>query len=404
MRLVHKRKNRRYVRIVVFLLLILSVTFIQGGSKSKKVRLNEKFKNISKEMKDYYDNGELNRIIELFTNECCETVKIKKKKAAIREKREFKKVKDSIRAEIYEWTALSYIALDRPEKGDIYIKKLLVLKREEGIGDYWLSIRNIAQKYDVAPRLLVGFRIGPNFTLAHPVNRFRVFETDPAAENISPDKKYLFHMNQSQGLQWNIILEYALTKNLSISLQPAACEMLFRYKNLYRWKGEGNITQIEAVFNHRQRLNYVEIPLLLTYRFTKGKLKPYVQIGGFFSILYLAHKSIDLDITQKLKDRQELINEKEIITDIFIMKQLKNYHAGFLVGGGISIDTGFKGLRVGIEMNYKQGLNNIVDEDHRYSDHKIIYGYYDVFDDMKLSTLDLTVKVLLPVSFKAFKR
>jgi hypothetical protein len=401
---VHKKKNVLYWRIFTFLLSFAFIAVVQGGAKSKKTTLNEKFRNISKEMNAYYDNGELNRVIELYKNECCEEVEVKKKKVEAREKREFKKVKDDIRADIYQWVALSYIALDRPEKGDIYIRKLLVLRWDEGVGDYWLSIRNTAQnKYDVVPRLLLGFRLGPNFTTVHPGSRIRVFENDPAAGKVFYDKDYSFHFTRSRGLQWNVILEYALTRNFSLSLQPALSEMLFKYKNRYEWEGEGNITRIEAKFNHHQRMNYVEIPLLLKYQFERSKLKPYIQMGGFFGILYLAHKSIESDITQTLTDSKK-IDEKETIKDITIMKQIKNYHVGFLLGGGIGIDTGIKGLRLGVEVNYKQGLNNIVDEAHRYDNHKLVYGYYDVFDDMKLRTVDLTIKVLLPISFKAFKK
>jgi hypothetical protein len=72
-------------------------------------------------------------------------------------------------------------------------------------------------------------------------------------------------------------------------------------------------------------------------------------------------------------------------------------------GVGYGIKAGGTKLEVSLEINYKRGLNNIVNTDQRWSDHKLLYYHYDVFDDIKLNHLELGLKISVPISFKAFK-
>jgi hypothetical protein len=379
-------------KFIIFMLIFLAavLTFAQASSKSKKAQLNEDFRKIADVMKESYDNGDLDNIIDLYNKNCCKGDKAKPGK----EKRQLKKVRKEIRADIYKWMALSYFALDRPEKGNIYLRKLLALRHDEVTDSYWLSIRNTAKnKYYVGPRLSLGFKAGLTYSMAQPYKRYFIFEPEPSIGLDSYRKDYFFNFTRSQGTQLGGIIEYGLTKNLSINVQANYTELKFLYKNSITWEEKGEGESITADFIHHQYKGLFEIPVLLKYRFVESKLKPYLQGGVFCYVLISAYKTIDVDLTKA---------EVETAVDIKIKDQFTTFNYGLWFGAGIGFNLGR--FRLEFEANYKHGLNNIVDVNHRYDNQAIMYGYYDVFDDMKLRTWDLSLNVLLPISFKAFRR
>jgi len=386
-------RSRKVIRKLVFFMfifLVVSLAFAQGSSKSKKAQLNEDFKKIAELMKESYDNGDLDNIIDLYNKNCCKGDRAKPTK----EKRRFKRVRREIRADIYKWMALSYFALDRPEIGNIYLRKLLALRHDEVTDSYWLSIRNAAKnKYYVAPRLSLGFKAGLTFSMAQPYKRYFIFEPEPSIGLDSYYKDYFFNFTRSQGTQLGGIFEYGLTKNLSINVQANYTELRFLYKNTFTWEEKRDGESITADFIHHQYKGLFEIPILLKYRFVELKLKPYLQAGVFCSVLISAYKTIDVDLTK---------TEVETVVDIKIKDLFTTFSCGLWFGAGIGFDVGR--FRLEFEANYKHGLNNIVDANHRYNNQEIMYGYYDVFDDMKLRSWDLSLNVLLPISFKAFRR
>ncbi|NIM14157.1 MAG: hypothetical protein GTO45_19110, partial [Candidatus Aminicenantes bacterium] len=242
-------------------------TYLGKLYNESKAQLNETFRDIAKETKEYYDSGQLKNVINLYKKYC-----LKDKGKAGKEKKEFKKVSGEIRADIYQWLALSYDMLDEPEMRDIYLKKLLDIRNGLGAGNYWPSIRNVAEeKYEVAPRLLLGAKLGTNFTLAHPFNRFEVLK--PAAETgwNSYHKDYSSNLADSLGMEAGIIVEYALTRNLSVCIQPASIDLRFQYKNNFIWVREVGGEPMMVNYTHRQKFYYIEIPFLLKYRFVNIK-------------------------------------------------------------------------------------------------------------------------------------
>jgi hypothetical protein len=381
------------VVVLVFFTVSLAFTRDTDGSSSQKVD----FRKVENDMGEAYRNGELNRVIELYREMCCKEPDDKGRR---KEEKAFRKAKDEIRGDIYKWVVLSYIALDQPEKADIYLKKFLILRRGEELGAYWRSIRNAAKnKYYVAPRWLVGFKLGPTFTIPQPTNRFTVLK--PTGENIgeSYQKDYVFNFKHSCGTQLGVIIEYALTKNLSLSLHPALSTLKFQYKNNLKW--EYNSDKVSTLsFAHKNQFSYIEIPLILKYQLLniKSKLKTYIQVGGFYRSLTSAKKLIDIsfgDIQFPTVIQNTVINIEE---------QSRRSNIGFLVGVAAGVGHDASGVRFLIELNYKHQFNNIILEDQRYENAELIYGFYDVFDDIKIGNLELSVKLLLPLSFKVFKR
>lgn len=387
------RKSAIFMLFLAFLLLATCPGMMRAGVKSNE--LNDRYRNIAEKMKELYEGGELYQVIDLYKKQCCEAGAETGEWKAGKEKKEFKKVKKEIRADIYQPLALSLIALHRPELGEIYIRKILVLRRDEGTGKYWLSIREIARnRYYVAPRFLVGVNLGVNFTFVHPGERYMVLVPVDPGKIDSYQKDYSFNLSDSRGTQYGLVLEYALTKHLSITIQPAFSSMKFRYKNRFTREDETGQTATTLDYTHRHKLGYLEIPLLFKYRFIKPKFKPYLQVGVYYSMLQTAIKTLNaVSLPDQEYREQAIVDIKQLLT---------RSNLGIRVGLGVDYDIG--DFRLQVEANYKFGFNNIVDKANRFGNEQLMFAFYDVFDDMKLRNWELSVKLLLPISYKAFRR
>lgn len=361
--------------------------------KLSKSQLNEAFREIAREMKEAYDNGILNNVINLYKKYCCKNDK---------EKMVFKRVEDDIRADIYRLVALSYDDVDETRERDNYLERILDIRPHMESGIYRPSWREMVKnKYIVLPRLLLGFNGGANITIPYPYRNYSILGPTASTEWNSYSKDYSYNLAHLWGAHLAGVVEYTLTKNFSINVQVSTISLTFRYKTNLKWEGEGE--PISLNFLHSHHLYYIEIPLFLKYLFVefgdiKPKLKPYLQIGGFLRILEFAHKTIDSVSKPE--------NTPDDTKSFYLKKLINRINSGFCMGAGISYDTKFMGFPFRLEfgVNYKHGFNNIVDKDQRYKAEDLVFGYYDVFDDIKLRSWDLSFKILVPMSFKAFER
>lgn len=364
-----------------------------------KSQFNEAFRIISEEMKGLSEDGKLYNVIERFKRYCLKA----RKGNTYKEKMVFKKVSGDIRADIYHLAALAYDDLEEINKRDIYIKKLLDTRLSLESDIYRPSWREMAKKkYIVLPRLLLGIKIGINSTIPHIGQRYSILGPAFSTEGDPYCKEYSYKLAHILGGQLGGILEYTLKKRLSICLEVNSLALNFRYNNILNWEvidgnqGAGDVKSL--IFIHRHNIYYLEFPILLKYRFVKNqsKLVPYLQMGGYLRFLQLfANKSIMSDLG---------------IEETFNFKKLFNrFNSGFCVGAGIGYDTVLKGIqgirfRLEFEVNYKHGFNNVVNEDRRYTHEELVFGYYDVFDDMKLSNWHFGFKLLLRISDKPYRK
>lgn len=376
----------RYLFMVLFMCRLLLPAAPTVQDCERITDLNARFRCILVNMKEFYDNGDLENVISLYQEKC-------HKQGKKKEEKEFKRTNKEIRAGIYQFIFLSYTEMDMPDAADSILEKYLAIRPHEKVGEIaWMAIRKSAkEKYYVVPRFLVGLKMGTNFTLVDPGPRYTVLVPVDAAEK-DYQKDYDFHLTHSRGTHLGIVLEYALTQNLSITTQPTISTVKFQYENPLR-KG----TPLELRYVHRHKLGYIELPLLFKYRLKagKGKLKPYFQIGGYYSMLKSGVKR--LEAVGPGYDEKTIVDIKE---------QFSTSNIGLWIGAGVGIGIKIVGkdVWVQLEVNYRHGLNNIVDKARRYENKVLMFAYYDVFDDMKLRNWDLSVKIVFPLSYKAFRR
>jgi hypothetical protein len=197
----------------------------------------------------------------------------------------------------------------------------------------------------VAPKWLLGLKYGINFTF--PAGTYK--RTDP-----------------SRGSQPGVILEYALTKDLSVSIHTAYTSLRFQ-------------DQVNSITHHPE-LVYVEIPVLLNYKFLKGNLRPYLQIGLFSHYLIDANNVVNVSEPEPVREN--------------IKNEIRPFNWGFWVGAGIGLDIKAKGFwfRPGIEVNYKHGFRNIVNKN------------YNGTSDLRVRNFEISLKLLYSIYRTSFRK
>ncbi len=249
----------------------------------------------------------------------------------------------------------------------------------------------------------IGMKGGANYTKALPTNRHAVFvSTAPvAAEGSDPataaaplyEKQYVAFELREPSTQIGLMATYNFKTHFSVSFQPTYTNMNFAYKTAYKWAGQDN-NNLELNQTHRFSMGYVELPLLLRFDPLRKRLRPYLQAGAFYGRLLKADKSVDITSLDNASGAQNPIENTAPI--IGAQRLFIPSHWGWVAGGGVNYDFG--NVRLGLDAQYKYGMNNVTDVKNRYTDNRMT-GMGDVMDDMKLRNLAISFTVLMPMKF-----
>jgi hypothetical protein len=235
----------------------------------------------------------------------------------------------------------------------------------------------------------IGLHGGINVSKALPLKKYSIVE--PLSGGFVDEKDY--EGFKRIGVQAGARLDFNFHTNFSASFQPTYTNMNFGYIVNYRWAGQANNT-LDLRYNHRLTLNYLEMPLMVCFDLLRQQFRPYVQGGIGYGLLLKADKYIEIESRDAASGAINPIqNDSPIIgaKNLFISSQFMWY-----AGGGVSYDAG--NVRLGVELNYKQGLNNITNRQNRYADQRMI-GMLDALDDMTLQNITMEFYCVFPMKF-----
>jgi opacity protein-like surface antigen len=235
----------------------------------------------------------------------------------------------------------------------------------------------------------IGLHGGVNLSKALPLKSYSLIE--PITGGFLANKDY--EGFRRLGVQAGARLDFNFHSIFSASFQPTYTNMNCGYSVQYRWQGQDN-NFLDLKYNHRLQLNYLEMPLILRFDFMRQQFKPYAQIGIGYGLLLKADKYIEIESFDRASGASNPIqNDSPIIgaENLFIKSQFMWY-----LGGGVSYDAG--NVRLGVELNYKQGLNNITNKQNRYADQRMI-GMLDALDDMTLQNISIEFYCVFPMKF-----
>lgn len=242
----------------------------------------------------------------------------------------------------------------------------------------------------------LGVMAGTNQTKATPIERYSVFES---TNGETSDKNY--NNNQLFASQLGLILTYDIFAGIGLSLQPKVITYKFGYENEYAWEdSDNNFNNFSVTYEHENKLQYVQIPLIVKYDFIASNFgfgkkdnmfKPFIQFGGAYSMLRDAQKTVTEKGTNNLIEYEKAPNTLDVSPQ-FITSEWQ-----LQAGGGLNIDI--NSFRFALVFNYHWGLNNITDKANRFNNHQQTTDFYDVYDDMNLRGWSGSIEAIFPLKF-----
>lgn len=238
-----------------------------------------------------------------------------------------------------------------------------------------------------ASKWWMGIKTGANFTSPQIIVPYSVF----SGENLTLEKSYSGSL-QNKGFQIGILAGHAFTNFLSVTIQPSYFIYSYSYQANYNWIDTvGN--KIDLNFNYQQILYYLDIPLFVRFYYKLGKFQPFIQGGGYYGILLNGRKNISIEENNTLSgaaydftETKKTFNNK----NLFLKSLL-----GWTLGAGLTYDIEW--FRIGFEVNYRGGLNNITNVKNRFSENNLVSGVYDLMDDLKLRNTEVSLSVAVPL-------
>ncbi|MBN1598112.1 MAG: hypothetical protein JW894_07445 [Bacteroidales bacterium] len=136
-----------------------------------------------------------------------------------------------------------------------------------------------------------------------------------------------------------------------------------------------------ATITVKEKLNKIDVPLSLTYKFDLGKLNYFLSIGGMASFV----QSAILEPERSQPAINESIPGGE--RDIKQHRQEICYSAVAGMGLEYKIPRGF----IVLDIRHHMGLNNMVITDERYSSPRLQSGFFYLDDDFSLDYLSINI-------------
>lgn len=238
----------------------------------------------------------------------------------------------------------------------------------------------------------IGAKFGASLTQAEPTAYYSTFSPTIGNTANSYFKKYEDFKKAGYHAGLNITFFH---KGLSFSLQPNYGRQSFSYSNDYEWTDSENPNnRLQLNYKQANNLDYLDIPLFIKYDILQTNFRPFVQIGGFYSSLVNADKTLTITGTDYASGSPNPFESEEIIVgakDLFL-----NSSVGLLGGVGFSWDIG--NIRVSMDVNYRYGMSNITNAANRYRDNQLA-SVGDALDDMKLRNIQMGFHILFPMRF-----
>ncbi|MGB3469146.1 MAG: porin family protein, partial [Cyclobacteriaceae bacterium] len=231
------------------------------------------------------------------------------------------------------------------------------------------------QKEFLSTQWWLGFKVGTNFTSVDPIERF---------SGISPVNYQTDLLNKTYddfnlaGISAGLDITF-YHKGLSIGIQPNFRRSRFSYSNELFWEGESPLQRFETDFLQEQKVDFLDIPLFFKYDLVKRKIRPFLMAGGYFSFITNAEKEVVVNQRDFSSGQPQNISGGTLrlgVTDNFA-----KHNYGLLAGAGISYD--FWNIRAVLEATYRYGLNNITDENQRFTETQLV-SIGDLNDNIKL--------------------
>lgn len=236
----------------------------------------------------------------------------------------------------------------------------------------------------------LGIKAGINLTDPIPIKRYSII-TPTNYPSASVDKQY--ESFGSTGTQASLEATFYF-KGFSISTQPTYRNSTFKYSNKFEWSNPDNVAEYLTLnYQQEQKLDYIDLPLIIKYDILKNRFRPYVQAGIFYSLLLNANKVVEIENNDFASGGVNTYSNEPIIIGA---KDLYTHYWGLMAGAGVNYNLG--NVRIVLDASYWKGMSNITNIDNRYNNDRLS-GIGEAQDDIKLNSIVISLGVLFPMRF-----
>lgn len=275
------------------------------------------------------------------------------------------KLQGEKRIEAFKLMILAELAADNYKAAEALFKSMLKANPEfQPEPDDPQEFRDLFGSFRTAPILSIGVRLGGN-------------QSRPTAYNtygIAPDGAY--KSNYQNGISY----EVGLGADIYISKHFQATAHLLLREDAFTYKGEFLDFAALTVDHSMQR---IVVPIGLKYIVGTNRYGLTVEAGLATSFPLNFNANI-------VRQNFTLLDEKEVSgpsLEVSNMLHENFFQAYFGVSKRIKIPTGYLSLN----LQYFYGLNNVLQENQRYSNPELVYRYGYIMDDFTLHNISASI-------------
>lgn len=237
----------------------------------------------------------------------------------------------------------------------------------------------------------LGFKAGPNLSKPVVEKSYHIISPTNYLES-GIEKQYESFKSIGSQVAFEVTFYF---RRFSLSFQPTYRTNVFTYTNEYEWSDAGESSNhLELEYTQRQKVAWLDWPLIAKYEFQAGRLIPYAQLGAYSSLRLDATKTVSVSGVDNASGGEHRFSNEPVIvgaTDLFA-----KYHWGLVGGAGLYYPLG--NVRLNLDISYRLGMSNIASTGNRYGSDRLS-GVGDSLDDLTLDNLAVSVGCLFPLRF-----
>ena len=251
-------------------------------------------------------------------------------------------------------------------------------------------------------QIYVGIRAGANYSNINAINRYSLIKPTNSLDEVLYDKKY--QQVENIGAIYGLTFLYQFEQRLVVGASASINQLRFQYEQ----EQPGSTRSVNFIHNHN--LSYLDVPVFFRFMFRRVNSRfwdkssrkpevpgiiPFAQVGLNFSVLLRGNKEYTKFTTQNGIESQEFNKNEDIKS---IMSPLT---IGAFLGAGARFRLGTFYLTA--EANFRQGLNNVNNENARYANENLQNEAYDVMDDFNFQTVEALIGIIFPLKYLSKK-
>ncbi|NQZ76646.1 MAG: outer membrane beta-barrel protein [Ekhidna sp.] len=234
----------------------------------------------------------------------------------------------------------------------------------------------------------LGLKVGVNYTQAFPETRNSGFSPiDYSSDSLQKNYDDFALPGAHVGLEMNFY-----HKGFSISFQPAYKRSRYQYNSMLNWRGANSGNRFETRYDVEQRLDLIELPLMLKYDIIRsGKIRPFVMVGGFHSRIASAQK--DVEVTQIDYSSGTPLTSGGGNTTLGVKDSFRAFSG---ISGGVGVNLDYWNIRTVFEVNYKRSLSSATRQNVSQNE---LASFGEMSDEVFLRDINISLGFVFPFRF-----